>query len=890
MGGAGAVAITYDGLTTSNSHIISNLTIQNSTGGDPTQGAGAFALQSIGKTLGLNVTVQDSLFAFNQALPNRPESSPLTGVAGAVRIYAKSTDLETSNRVQIINTRFYSNSLDESCTGVLCMAGALALSVPAVVSRCTFDANTCPRGSGGLYSERAVELRGSQLINNTAAQVFFGTANVGEFSAFNTSLHFSGSQGGMVFNNLSSYDGLQLTCPPGAEISSDNRQHHDNSTQNQYTCKECPSGQYSFASGRWLDGVRSPVCMACPELDPSVVNCEGKTVASRPGYFSHYISTGSRRTDTYTVVAVTECPNRHACKLVGLIDTVCETSLPVCNSNISSGKCDAGYTGLLCAQCDSGWFSGKLSALECKTCANASLLVSVAIASTLGVYAIGVVLGQKTVSHIDTQVEDPTLEHEKHLKALKRQLKRGRELNIVSSSFKMLMVHGSVVSAVIGVDWAWKSTVQGLMGATTAPSGSIMEFDFGCALSFDFQTKMYVFVIHPMVAMAFLHLMAAILSKSTVVFENLRGTAWLLTTVFIYTFGASIISDLFMVFPCFEGAGGLKMMLHDPSTSCYGYSTLMLLVPIAICVYTAAAMYVLGFAFWSRKAIIQKPADYDQLELEDTFKAFGFLFYDYEPKYFYWEMLVFTRKLLVLVISIWFPPATSMTTRTFGLAILVCSSLVLTARFRPYLQSQADTLDIVTQLVSMMSILVAQYVHTSKMTYGDEGREARAVGTVMFAVSNTVLLVVHAFLVAVPLWEKISASYASVQERFAAGAEESTNGAVVELESSEDVTITNDEIPEEILWSRDTTATLDIHANPLASKQDQCSTIISGLKPPLDPTEGALKQGADPAEEAYNKSWLRRMRESPRDNREESLRSSPRSPRSQHTTSTDNLL
>ena len=52
------------------------------------------------------------------------------------------------------------------------------------------------------------------------------------------------------------------------------------------------------------------------------------------------------------------------------------------------------------------------------------------------------------------------------------------------------------------------------------------------------------------------------------------------------------------------------------------------------------------------------------------------VFVDYEPKYFYWEMVVFTRKLLVLVISIWFPPATSMTTRTFGLAILVCSSLV----------------------------------------------------------------------------------------------------------------------------------------------------------------------------------------------------------------------
>ena len=133
-------------------------------------------------------------------------------------------------------------------------------------------------------------------------------------------------------------------------------------------------------------------------------------------------------------------------------------------------------------------------------------------------------------------------------------------------------------------------------------------------------------MIHPMIAMAVLLLMAATLSKFTVRFERFRSTLWLFTTVFIYTFGASIISDLFMVFPCVEGADG-KIMLHDPSTSCYGYSMLMVLVPIAICVYAAAAMYVLGFAFWSRKAVIQHPVDHDRIELEHTFKAFGFLFY-----------------------------------------------------------------------------------------------------------------------------------------------------------------------------------------------------------------------------------------------------------------------
>ena len=204
-------------------------------------------------------------------------------------------------------------------------------------------------------------------------------------------------------------------------------------------------GMFSIVGGQWLDGLRSPVCNACPSPDPSVAICEGKTVKSQPGYFSHYTSTGlSRRSDDNAAIAVTKCPNQQACKHVGLIDSVCETSVSICN-NKTSTTCDTGYTGILrppqapaihhvrsrSALCRvRQWLvlrkAGVLtidhagahhmcaqSALECKTCANASLLVVVAIVSTLGVYAIGVALGQKTVSHVDTQVEDPTLEHGK---------------------------------------------------------------------------------------------------------------------------------------------------------------------------------------------------------------------------------------------------------------------------------------------------------------------------------------------------------------------------------------------------------------------------------------------------------------------------------------------
>ena len=153
-------------------------------------------------------------------------------------------------------------------------------------------------------------------------------------------------------------------------------------------------------------------------------------------------------------------------------------------------------------------------------------------------------------------------------------------------------------------------------------------------------------------------------------FESVRGTFWLFATVGIYTFGAltafwllstrcidsidfvcentfhvpgaQMISTLFILFPCFEGADekmmvcnlywlsihclytplDLKTMVcnlywllftayvnpwllvwkvHDPTSACYSYTTLMWVTPIGICFYMAVMSYVLGYAFWAKK-------------------------------------------------------------------------------------------------------------------------------------------------------------------------------------------------------------------------------------------------------------------------------------------------
>ena len=152
------------------------------------------------------------------------------------------------------------------------------------------------------------------------------------------------------------------------------------------------------------------------------------------------------------------------------------------------------------------------------------------------------------------------------------------------------------------------------------------------------------------------------------------------------------------------------------------------------------------------------------------------LLVDYKPRFFYWEMVVFSRKLLVLVASITLPPVTSMMSRTLSLALIVTTCLVLpgpsifeltivlqvlTARFRPYLSSGANTLDITTQSVSLMSIMLAQYMHATSLR--SEGVIARKSATLFFVGSNIALVLLHARLIVGPLLAKTRALVAKVR-------------------------------------------------------------------------------------------------------------------------------
>ena len=141
----------------------------------------------------------------------------------------------------------------------------------------------------------------------------------------------------------------------------------------------------------------------------------------------------------------------------------------------------------------------------------------------------------------------------------------------------LFQVHANILSAIVGVDWQWKSEVSGIMGLGTAPAGSILEFDLGwrlaavcraelsccgrCTFGASFQEKVYFSLAHPFFVACIMFTVAVIVGRISSSFE-VRTTLWLFATVGVYTFGPAVISSLIVVFPCIDGEGDAMMVIY----------------------------------------------------------------------------------------------------------------------------------------------------------------------------------------------------------------------------------------------------------------------------------------------------------------------------------------
>ena len=124
------------------------------------------------------------------------------------------------------------------------------------------------------------------------------------------------------------------------------------------------------------------------------------------------------------------------------------------------------------------------------------------------------------------------------------------------------------------------------------------------------------------------------------------------------------------------------------------------------------------------------------------------------------------RKFLIVLLSIWFPPATSMPTRCLSLALLTLVAFALTCWHKPYMLSKLNTLDVATQFGTLVSILLAIYVDSLQGSSQTNVSSRVQAATAMFVLINLGILSVHNGMC-------MKSVFMTVKELFAAGASKS---------------------------------------------------------------------------------------------------------------------
>lgn len=101
-------------------------------------------------------------------------------------------------------------------------------------------------------------------------------------------------------------------------------------------------------------------------------------------------------------------------------------------------------------------------------CPNAAMSMTFAIANALALYIFAIVMAKVTRKRGSDNHEFT------HEKAESEGIGGGSRPCSVTSSFKILVTHATILNAVNSVEWAWEGDVKKSMSAPRAPSGSIM--------------------------------------------------------------------------------------------------------------------------------------------------------------------------------------------------------------------------------------------------------------------------------------------------------------------------------------------------------------------------------------------------------------------------------
>mmetsp|Transcript_3860 Transcript_3860/g.6766 ORF Transcript_3860/g.6766 Transcript_3860/m.6766 type:complete len:1674 (-) Transcript_3860:431-5452(-) len=231
-------------------------------------------------------------------------------------------------------------------------------------------------------------------------------------------------------------------------------------------------------------------------------------------------------------------------------------------------------------------------------------------------------------------------------------------------------------------------------------------------------------------------------------------------------FIATAAIALFMVYPgvslttlklfrCKNLGTDHSFLVHDMHIQCYTpehkYYILVLGVPSILVYIIGIPLVTLAILYRGRKHLTDP-----RFEIR-----FAFLYKGYKEEFYWWEMAVITRKILVIFITIYFASSVWLQT-LLALGVLVIAVLA-NGRAMPYEWKIVAYLDLVSVSVSMTSIYLGLYFKTG---VASDGLVGGTVATVILMAMNLLFACFFAYALVGILLKKFRKSLSYLQKSF----------------------------------------------------------------------------------------------------------------------------
>ena len=169
---------------------------------------------------------------------------------------------------------------------------------------------------------------------------------------------------------------------------------------------------------------------------------------------------------------------------------------------------------------------------------------------------------------------------------------------------------------------------------------------------------------------------------------------------------------LLQSFMCFEMPNGTEVLRIDPDQICgdADHHTMMVFACLGIVVY------VFGIPFALFRSLSQK-RNKNELKDEESLIILGFLYTHYEPGFWFWEIIITTRRFILCMLMVLFYDAPRFQLACGLILAIVC--ICTQYFFRPFKYVMLDVLD-AAALVSMALYMIAGLIFTSEGSSTEE--------------------------------------------------------------------------------------------------------------------------------------------------------------------------